>query len=93
MICARFQPAMAPSDSEASSGSSTSGVCSETASPPPLPKIPMGGGEANVSKGGGVDEWLEMAKKCKYLPEADMKRLCELVKEYLMEGELDYTRF
>lgn len=82
---------MALSDSGASSsssGSSTSGVRSDTASPPPLPKVPISGGEANVSKGGGVDEWLEMAKKCKFLPEADMKRLCELVKEYLMEGKL-----
>ncbi|KAI5849105.1 Metallo-dependent phosphatase-like protein [Tricharina praecox] len=34
---------------------------------------------------GGPDEWLEMAKKCKYLSEGDMKRLCELVKECLME--------
>lgn len=77
---------MALSDSGASSsGSSTSGVRSDTASPPPLPKVPISGGEANVSKGGGVDEWLETAKKCKYLPEADMKRLCELVKEFLME--------
>jgi len=81
---------MALSDSGASSsGSSTSGVRSDTASPPPLPKVPISGGEANVSKGGGVDEWLETAKKCKYLPEADMKRLCELVKEFLMEGKLD----
>ena len=81
---------MAPSDSGASSsGSSTGGIRSDTASPPPLPKVPISGGEANVSKGGGVDEWLETAKKCKYLPEADMKRLCELVKEFLMEGKLD----
>lgn len=39
-----------------------------------------------MSTGGGPDEWLEMAKKCKYLSEGDMKRLCELVKECLMEG-------
>ncbi|PUU79157.1 Metallo-dependent phosphatase-like protein [Tuber borchii] len=43
-----------------------------------------GGGPA-MSTGGGPDEWLEMAKKCKYLSEGDMKRLCELVKECLME--------
>lgn len=43
------------------------------------------GGPAPTS-GGGPDEWLEMAKKCKYLCEGDMKRLCELVKECLMEG-------
>ena len=49
---------------------------------------PMSLGESGSSSGGGPDEWLEMAKKCKYLPESDMKRLCELVKECLMEGML-----
>jgi hypothetical protein len=43
-------------------------------------------GPARLSKGAGPDEWLEQAKQCKYLPEADMKRLCEIVKECLMEG-------
>ncbi|KAL7266991.1 sporulation-induced protein [Rhizina undulata] len=43
------------------------------------------GGGAAPTQGGGPDEWLEMAKKCKYLSEPDMKRLCELVKECLME--------
>jgi hypothetical protein len=43
-------------------------------------------GPARLSKGAGPDEWLEQAKLCKYLPEADMKRLCEIVKEFLMEG-------
>ncbi|KAF2496202.1 Metallo-dependent phosphatase [Lophium mytilinum] len=42
-------------------------------------------GAARLSKGAGPDEWLESAKQCKYLPEADMKRLCEIVKECLME--------
>ncbi|EPS40397.1 hypothetical protein H072_5800 [Dactylellina haptotyla CBS 200.50] len=46
---------------------------------------PMSVGEGGSSSGGGPDEWLEMAKKCRYLPESDMKRLCELVKECLME--------
>jgi hypothetical protein len=45
-------------------------------------------GPARLSKGAGPDEWLEQAKQCKYLPEAEMKRLCEIVKECLMEGEL-----
>ncbi|KAK6541390.1 carboxyl methyl esterase activity protein [Orbilia ellipsospora] len=45
----------------------------------------MSVGESGSTSGGGPDEWLEMAKKCKYLPESDMKRLCELVKECLME--------
>lgn len=26
-----------------------------------------------------MDGWLETAKKCKYLPEADLKKLCEFV--------------
>lgn len=42
-------------------------------------------GPARVAKGGGPDEWLEEAKQCHYLSEPDMKRLCEIVKEYLME--------
>ncbi|KAL1607745.1 sporulation-induced protein [Paraconiothyrium brasiliense] len=42
-------------------------------------------GPARLSKGAGPDEWLEQAKQCKYLPEAEMKRLCEIVKECLME--------
>ena len=45
-------------------------------------------GPARLAKGAGPDEWLEAAKQCKYLPEADMKRLCEIVKECLMEGEI-----
>jgi hypothetical protein len=48
-------------------------------------------GPARLSKGAGPDEWLEQAKTCKYLPEADMKRLCEIVKECLMEGAFGYT--
>lgn len=42
-------------------------------------------GPARLSPGAGPDEWLEQAKQCKYLPETDMKRLCEIVKECLME--------
>ncbi|KAI9713246.1 MAG: hypothetical protein M1820_001232 [Bogoriella megaspora] len=42
-------------------------------------------GPARLSPGAGPDEWLEAAKQCKYLPEADMKRLCEICKELLME--------
>lgn len=33
----------------------------------------------------GPDEWLETILKCKFLPEADLKQLCELVKTLLME--------
>ncbi|KAJ9667570.1 sporulation-induced protein [Coniosporium apollinis] len=48
------------------------------------PDVPQPG-PARLSKGAGPDEWLEAAKECKYLPEPDMKRLCEIVKECLME--------
>lgn len=44
-------------------------------------------GPARLAPGAGPDEWLEQAKQCKYLPEEDMKRLCEIVKECLMEGK------
>ncbi|CAG8511187.1 562_t:CDS:2 [Diversispora eburnea] len=33
----------------------------------------------------GPDEWLVTIKKCEFLPETDMKKLCEMVKELLME--------
>jgi hypothetical protein len=33
----------------------------------------------------GPDEWLESIRNCKYLPEEAMKKLCEMVKELLME--------
>lgn len=49
-------------------------------------------GPARLAKGAGPDEWLEQAKQCKYLPEADMKRLCEIVKECLMEGKMSRVR-
>lgn len=42
-------------------------------------------GPAQLTSHAGPDEWLGQAKLCRYLPEADMKRLCETVKEYLME--------
>ncbi len=34
---------------------------------------------------GQVDEWLEQIKECAYLQEGDLKKLCEIVKELLME--------
>ncbi|EIE79434.1 serine/threonine-protein phosphatase ppe1 [Rhizopus delemar RA 99-880] len=34
---------------------------------------------------GNPDEWLEKVKRCEYLPEQDVKRLCEMVKELLLE--------
>ncbi|KAL2759618.1 hypothetical protein ACRALDRAFT_1027874 [Sodiomyces alcalophilus JCM 7366] len=42
-------------------------------------------GPANLSPNSGLDEWLEEAKQCHYLPERVMKELCEMVKEVLME--------
>ncbi|KAI8269426.1 Serine/threonine-protein phosphatase SIT4 [Colletotrichum sp. SAR11_239] len=42
-------------------------------------------GPAQLSPNAGLDEWLEEAKQCHYLPERAMKELCELVKEVLME--------
>ena len=33
----------------------------------------------------GPDQWLEQIKNCISLSESDMKQLCELVKELLME--------
>jgi len=31
------------------------------------------------------DEWIATVKECKYLPEPDLKKLCEMVKELLLE--------
>lgn len=52
---------------------------------PDAKKVPKPG-PAKLSKNAGVDEWLEKALQNKYLPESVMKKLCEIVKEYLMEG-------
>ena len=48
-------------------------------------KVPKPG-PAKLSKNADVDEWLEKAMQNKYLPEGVMKKLCEICKEYLMEG-------
>lgn len=47
-------------------------------------------GPAKLSKNGfhDVDEWLKCAFNNQYLPEAVMKKLCEICKEYLMEGRI-----
>lgn len=50
-------------------------------------KVPQPG-PAKLKRNAGPDEWLEAAKDCKYLSEAHMKQLCEIVKEYMMEGRL-----
>lgn len=44
-------------------------------------------GPAKLGPKAGLDEWLEEAKQCHYLPENVMKQLCESVKECLMEGK------
>ena len=49
-------------------------------------KVPQPG-PARLGKNAGLDEWLEAAKKNKYLPEKVMKHLCEMNKELLMEGK------
>lgn len=51
------------------------------------PNIPKPG-PAKLSPNAGLEEWLEEAKQCHFLPEHAMKQLCELVKECLMEGRL-----
>ncbi|XDG03510.1 hypothetical protein ABKA04_003125 [Annulohypoxylon sp. FPYF3050] len=52
-----------------------------SSSKPAVPKP----GPAKLTPGSGLDEWLEQAKQCRYLPEPVMKELCEMVKEVLME--------
>ncbi|KAM7211834.1 Metallo-dependent phosphatase [Rhypophila decipiens] len=49
-----------------------------------VPTVPVPG-PAKLRPNSGLDEWLEEAKQCHYLPEAVMKQLCEMVKEVLME--------
>ncbi|KAI0130367.1 Metallo-dependent phosphatase-like protein [Xylariales sp. AK1849] len=48
------------------------------------PTVPKPG-PAKLRPGAGLDQWLEEAKQCHYLPESVMKQLCEMVKEVLME--------
>ena len=44
-------------------------------------------GPAKLALNSGPDEWLQCALRNQYLPEFVMKKLCEICKEYLMEGE------
>lgn len=53
----------------------------------PEPKVPQPG-PAKLTKGSGPDEWLKAALNNQYLPEAIMKKLCEICKEMLMEGRI-----
>lgn len=54
-------------------------------------KVPVPG-PARLKRSAGPDEWLEAAKNCKYLSEYHMKQLCEIVKEFMMEGMASNTR-
>ena len=48
-------------------------------------KVPKPG-RAKLSPNSTPDEWLKCALNNQYLPEAIMKKLCEMCKELLMEG-------
>lgn len=54
----------------------------------PKTKVPKPG-PAKLSKNAGVKEWLKCALNNQYLPEQTMKKLCEICKEFLMEGISD----
>ena len=61
-------------------------------SKPPRARMPDGKkkipkpGPAKLSKNADIDEWLQCAFNNQYLPEQVMKKLCEICKEFLMEG-------
>ena len=57
----------------------------------PEGKKPPRPGPARLTKNADVDEWLKCAFNNQYLPEATMKKLCEICKELLMEGKPPYT--
>lgn len=57
----------------------------------PANKVPQPG-PAKLTRNSGPDEWLKCALNNQYLPEAIMKKLCEICKELLMEGECRYAR-
>lgn len=52
----------------------------------PAGKKPSRPGPAKLTKNADLDEWLKEAFNNHYLPEAHMKKLCEICKELLMEG-------
>jgi hypothetical protein len=53
--------------------------------PPSSSSFPSFLSRTSVVMPGGPDEWLATVRGCQYLPETDLKRLCEMVKELLME--------
>jgi len=42
-------------------------------------------GSTTTTMGYPLDQWVDTVRQCKYLPENDLKKLCELVKELLLE--------
>lgn len=50
-------------------------------------KVPQPGAAKIAPNSTNLDEWLSCALKCQYLPEAIIKRLCEICKEFMMEGK------
>jgi hypothetical protein len=42
-------------------------------------------GETPSTKEYPLDEWIQKVRECQYLPEEDLKKLCELVKSFLLE--------
>lgn len=49
-----------------------------------LPFLPFSQkSETNMSS--ELDNWIEIAKQCKYLPENDLKKLCDIVCSILVE--------
>ena len=38
-----------------------------------------------ASANGNVDKWVELTAECKYLPENELKQLCDLVCDLLLE--------
>ena len=55
-------------------------------------KVPQPG-PAKLSQSAELDEWLDAAKRNKYLPEKVMKQLFEMCKELLMEGQKRFSTF
>ena len=60
--------------------------------PPKMPdkNVPLPG-PAKLGLRSSPDEWLQCALRNQYLPEFVMKKLCEICKEYLMEGEIVHS--
>ncbi|CAG2065226.1 unnamed protein product [Timema podura] len=53
----------------------------------PIPGIsPLGAPQLELYfKMADIDKWIDIAKECKYLPENDLKKLCDMVCDLLLE--------